>query len=203
MSYALLFGIMLLMPFVFENGYQDTPLQAGLRLAIIPIAISLVAPVSGLLFDRFGPRLPTLAGMIICGTSLVLLYFSLGEARADLLGIMIALGIFGMGQGLFTAANNAAIMAAAPADLIGEAGGLLNVTRAFGISLGIASASLVLSLSLKALGDTSGSTFQATSTDLLVASSYVVLFLILFAVAAAGASVLSTRRSASHSGPDT
>jgi nitrate/nitrite transporter NarK len=199
MSYALLFGVMLLMPFVFENGYQDTPLQAGLRLAIIPIAISLVAPVSGLLFDRFGPRLPTLTGMIICSASLVLLYFSLAEARADLLGVMIALGIFGMGH----AANNAAIMAAAPADLIGEAGGLLNVTRAFGISLGIAGASLVLSLSLKALGDTSGSTFQAAPADLLVASRDVGLFLILFAVAAAGASVLSTRRSASRSGQDT
>ncbi|MEE8100044.1 MAG: MFS transporter, partial [Hyphomicrobium sp.] len=69
MSYALLFGIMLLMPFVFENGYHDTPLQAGLRLAIIPIAISLVAPISGLLFDRFGPRLPTLTGMLTCAAA--------------------------------------------------------------------------------------------------------------------------------------
>ncbi len=60
MSYALLFGIMLLMPFVFERAYLDDPLAAGLRLAIIPVAISLLAPVSGILYDRFGPRLPTL-----------------------------------------------------------------------------------------------------------------------------------------------
>jgi EmrB/QacA subfamily drug resistance transporter len=193
MSYALLFGIMLLMPFVFENGYNDTPLQAGLRLAIIPIAISLVAPISGLLFDRFGPRLPTLTGMLICAAALIVLFFTLGEARADLLGVMIALGIFGVGQGLFTAANNTAIMAAAPADLTGEAGGLLNVTRAFGISLGIASASLVLSLQLEAIGDATGSTFHASPGDLLAASRVVVLCLIVFAAAAAAASVVGTQ----------
>ena len=193
MSYALLFGIMLLMPFVFENGYHDTPLQAGLRLAIIPIAISLVAPISGLLFDRFGPRLPTLTGMLICAAALIVLFFTLGEARADLLGVMIALGIFGVGQGLFTAANNTAIMAAAPADLTGEAGGLLNVTRAFGISLGIASASLVLSLRLEAMGDVSGSTFHAPPADLLAASRAVVLFLMAFAAAAAVASMVGTQ----------
>ena len=110
----------------FENGYGDSPLAAGLRLAIIPIAIGVVAPISGLLFDRFGSRLPTLTGMLTCAASLVLLYFALDGTRADLLGVMIALGIFGVGQGLFTAANNTAIMAAAPEDLSGEAGGLLN-----------------------------------------------------------------------------
>ncbi|MGI9403277.1 MAG: DHA2 family efflux MFS transporter permease subunit [Hyphomicrobium sp.] len=194
MSYALLFGIMLIMPFVFENGYQDTSLQAGLRLAIIPIAISLIAPMSGLLFDRFGPRLPTLAGMLTSAAALIFLYFALGDSRSGLLGVMIALSIFGVGQGLFTAANNTAIMAAAPADLTGEAGGLLNVTRAFGISLGIASASTVLSLQLEAISDVTGRTFDAAPADLLAASRGVVLFLILFAAAAAAASVVSTRR---------
>ncbi len=62
MSYALLFGVMLLMPFVFERAYLDDPLAAGLRLSIIPIAISLLAPVSGILYDRLGPRVPTLVG---------------------------------------------------------------------------------------------------------------------------------------------
>jgi hypothetical protein len=84
-------------------------------------------------------------------------------------------------------------MAAAPADLTGEAGGLLNVTRAFGISLGIASASLVLSLRLEAMGDVSGSTFHAAPGDLLAASRVVVLCLIVFAAAAAAASVVGTQ----------
>ncbi len=123
MSYALLFGIMLLMPFVFERAYLDDPLAAGLRLAIIPVAISLLAPLSGILYDRCGARIPTLAGMLVCAGGLVALYAALGQAGDGLLYVMIALAVFGIGQGLFTAANNSAIMAAAPPDLTGEAGG--------------------------------------------------------------------------------
>jgi nitrate/nitrite transporter NarK len=192
MSYALLFGIMLLMPFVFERAYLDDPLAAGLRLAIIPIAISLLAPVSGILYDRLGPRVPTLAGMAVCIGGLALLYVALEEARDGLPMVMIALAVFGVGQGLFTAANNTAIMAAAPEDLSGEAGGLLNVTRAFGISLGIASASTVLAWRLSAMGDASGGTMHVAPAVMLAASREVVLFLLLFAVAAALASARRT-----------
>ncbi len=193
MSYALLFGIMLLMPFVFERAYADDPLAAGLRLAIIPVAISLLAPVSGILYDRLGPRVPTLAGMAVCIAGLALLYAALGETRDSLPMVMVALGIFGVGQGLFTAANNTSIMAAAPADLSGEAGGILNVTRAFGISLGIASASTVLAWRLSALGVPGGSTVHVAPPVMLAASREVVLFLILYAIAAAIASAVPHR----------
>jgi EmrB/QacA subfamily drug resistance transporter len=196
MSYALLFGIMLLMPFVFERAYRDDPLAAGLRLAIIPIAISLLAPVSGILYDRLGARMPTLTGMGVCLAGLALLYVGLGETRDGLLMVMLALGVFGVGQGLFTAANNTAIMAAAPAELSGEAGGLLNVTRAFGISLGIASASTVLAWRLSAMGDPGGSTIDVAPAVMLAASRQVVLFLLLFAVVAAVASAVPEGRRA-------
>jgi EmrB/QacA subfamily drug resistance transporter len=190
MSYALLFGIMLLMPFVFERAYLDDPLAAGLRLAIIPVAISLLAPLSGILYDRCGARIPTLAGMLVCAGGLVALYAALGQAGDGLLYVMIALAVFGIGQGLFTAANNSAIMAAAPPDLTGEAGGVLNVTRAFGISLGIASASTVLAWRLSAIGDPGGSTVKVAPAAMLAAAREVVVFLLLFAVAAALASAL-------------
>jgi EmrB/QacA subfamily drug resistance transporter len=194
MSYALLFGMMLLMPFVFERAYLDDPLAAGLRLSIIPIAISVLSPASGILYDRFGPRLPTLCGMGVCAGGLCLLYFVLGRGDDDLLYVMIALGIFGVGQGLFTAANNSAIMAAAPAALTGEAGGLLNVTRAFGISLGIASASAVLTWRLAAMGTAGGGTLKVAPATMLAASREVVGLLLLYAIAAAAATAVPRRR---------
>ena len=51
--------------------------------------------------------------------------------------VMLALTVFGVGQGLFISPNNSAIVAAAPARLTGEAGGLLNVTRSLGVSVGV------------------------------------------------------------------
>ena len=65
-------------------------------------------------------------------------------APTSLPAVMLALAIFGIGQGLFISPNNSAIVAAAPAALTGEAGGLLNVTRSCGISIGIAAASSLL-----------------------------------------------------------
>src|SRR6202050_30645 len=46
-----------------ERGYGDSALTAGLRLTVIPVALGLVAPVSGALYDRLGPRFLTVLGM--------------------------------------------------------------------------------------------------------------------------------------------
>jgi hypothetical protein len=79
-------------------------------------------------------------------------------------------------------------------DLSGEAGGLLNVTRAFGISLGIASASTVLAWRLSAMGDAGGSTVNVAPATMLTASREVVVFLIFYALAAAAASAPQRHR---------
>lgn len=74
---------------------------------------------------------------------------------------MLALAVFGVGQGLFISPNNSAIMAAAPAQLTGEAGGLLNVMRSLGISVGIAAASALLSWRLAVLTGSGHNTLHA------------------------------------------
>ena len=74
---------------------------------------------------------------------------------------MLALAVFGVGQGLFISPNNSAIMAAAPAQLTGEAGGLLNVMRSLGISVCIAAASALLSWRLAVLTGSGHNTLHA------------------------------------------
>ena len=56
---------------------------------------------------------------------------------------------FGAGLGLFIAPNNHATINAAPANLSGVAGSLLNLTRILGTVAGVASASAVLSWRLQ------------------------------------------------------
>jgi EmrB/QacA subfamily drug resistance transporter len=47
MSYAALFGLMFLMPFIFVRAYGDSALAAGLRLSIVPVMLGLTAPLEG------------------------------------------------------------------------------------------------------------------------------------------------------------
>ena len=193
MSYAILFGLFFLMPFVLVRGYHDNVFVAGLRLAIVPVAIGLVAPISGALSDRLGTHLLTVLGMLICGASLILLYFTINGNAASLPAVMLAFAIFGSGQGLFASPNNSSIMAAAPPHVTGGAGGLMNVVRSIGMSIGIAGASALFSWRLETLTGRFANTLTATPSVLIDASHSVILLLFGFAAAAALISLVGVR----------
>jgi len=138
---AALFGLLFLMPFVLVRAYGDSTFAAGLRLTVIPVMLGAVSPLAGAFYDRLGARLLTVSGMLICVAALALLFAVLDGAPASLPAVTLALALFGLGQGLFLSPNNSAIMGAAPASLAGEAGGLINLVRCCGISVGVAAAS--------------------------------------------------------------
>ena len=184
LSYAMLFGLFFLMPFIFVRVYQDSIFVAGLRLCIVPMLLSVVAPIGGVLYDRIGARLPTVAGMLICAGAAVMLLAVLDGTRDGLPLVMLALAIFGIGQGLFISPNNSAIVAAAPASLTGEAAGLLNVTRSFGVSVGVAAASSLLAWRLAVLTGSGHNTLHVAAPDLLAASRDVVVMLGVLALVA-------------------
>jgi EmrB/QacA subfamily drug resistance transporter len=46
LSYAALFGLFFLMPFIFVRAYGDSILAAGLRLSIVPVMLALAAPTA-------------------------------------------------------------------------------------------------------------------------------------------------------------
>jgi hypothetical protein len=75
-------------------------------------------------------------------------------------------------------------MAAAPAGRTGEAGGLLNLLRALGCMIGIATASTALSWRLHALSGLSGKTLEIPPAIVLRAAAEVLWVLLLFAIAA-------------------
>src|SRR5260370_21138570 len=62
------------------------------------------------------------SGMAVCLAGLGVLHVFLDGSAANLPLVMLALAIFGIGQGLFISPNSGAIMATVPAELTGEAG---------------------------------------------------------------------------------
>jgi len=103
--------------------------------------------------------------------------------------LMAALALFGIGQGLFISPNNSAIVAAAPASLTGEAGGLINVMRSCGISVGVAAASALLAWRLAVLTGSGHNTLHAEAHELLEASRDVIVLLAGFAAIAGAMSL--------------
>jgi MFS family permease len=106
-----------LMSFLVIHGLTESPIVAGIHLAVIPIALGLVAPISGGIYRRVGARTMTTSAMGLCLGALVLLSRSLADRTASDFGVMGALMLFGAGLGMFIAPNNSATMAAAPEKL--------------------------------------------------------------------------------------
>jgi EmrB/QacA subfamily drug resistance transporter len=142
-SYVVLFGTLLAAPFLLERALHAGVVEAGATLAAMPVAIGVVAPVAGRAYERTGPRPLTVAGMALCSVAL------LAAARFHATpGVLAAeLVVLGAGIGLFTPANNASTMASVPRRSAGEASGLLNTARGLGTAVGLALATLLLSVS--------------------------------------------------------
>jgi EmrB/QacA subfamily drug resistance transporter len=139
LSYVILFGCLVAVPFHLVKELHVHALQAGLELSALPVALAIVAPLGGALRDRIGPRVPTGVGMALTAAGMGLLAASATSAVL----IAVALAVTGAGMGLFVAANNAATMFAAPVQRAGAAGGLLNMARGLGTAIGVALTSLV------------------------------------------------------------
>lgn len=139
LSYLVMFGVLFVVPFYLQRALHVGPARAGLELTLMPVVLGLTAPLAGRWADRFGARPLTVAGMAASAAALVGLAVA-GSTMTMLLG---SLALLGIGMGLFTPPNNAAIMAAAPRVQSGMAGGVLNMTRGLGTAMGLAFTGLV------------------------------------------------------------
>ncbi len=197
LAYAVTFGVFLLVPFDLERVQGDSPLLAGGLLTAVPVALGIVAPLSGAWSDRVGARLPTATGMLIAAAALVALALVAGGRDGALM--IPALLALGGGLGLFTPANNSAIMGSAPLGRLGVAGGVLNMMRSLGTSLGVAFAGTALAVTLQVLFGHGETTLTASPAQVAVAMRVALLCMAGLALLAG---VLSVPRGGSRSTAD-
>ncbi len=135
-TFVAIAGSTILLPFYLENMLGYSTRQTGLLLAVIPVVLGVVSPVSGSLSDRFGTRSISVVGL----TLLVFGYWAMSTLTAETtaVGYMLRLLPIGLGMGVFQSPNNSAIMGAVPRHRLGIASGLLSVTRTLGQTSGIA-----------------------------------------------------------------
>ncbi len=140
-SFLALFAVSFLMPFYLEQLRSFSTLQAGLLLTPVPVTLALIAPFSGSLADRIGSRWLTAGGLTIACLGLVLM--SQLNEHSSLFDMVWRMVLTSIGQGLFQAPNNSALLGSAPRHLQGSASGFLATARTIGQSLSVALAGAI------------------------------------------------------------
>src|SRR5436309_7161906 len=118
--------------------------------------LTIFAPLSGSLTDRFGSRWLAPLGLAIA--CLVLFLVSQIDTQSSTWDIIWRLAIIGGGQGLFQSPNTRTMMGAAPRNAQGEASGLLATGRVIGQSMSVALTGTVFA----ALGGATAGTLLAS-----------------------------------------
>ncbi len=119
------------------HGYdfESTPLWAGIYLLPATIGFLVAAPVAGSLSDRFGARPLAVGGMLLMAVTFIALL--LIPVNFEYWEFALLVFLNGVGGGIFTAPNTAAIMSSVPAAQRGAASGVRSTFFNAGSSLSI------------------------------------------------------------------
>lgn len=205
-SFVSMFFAALLIPFYLADVRGFGPEHIGLVMLASPLAMFVMAPISGWLSDRIGPVVLTMAGMAVTSAGLVLLS-RLGLTDSTV-SIAARLALLGLGSALFQSPNNSAIMGSAPPHKSGVTGGIIATVRNVGMMVGAAASASIFEArlaNLRALARVRGEIppppgFTPWQVD--YASAVSLTMLIGAAVAALGiiASAVRTGKLAAHKG---
>ncbi|HEY6364722.1 MAG TPA: MFS transporter, partial [Candidatus Binatia bacterium] len=139
----------LLMPFFLQLGMRLDPLHAGVLVMPTPLAMALLAPVTGWMSERFiSERLCSL-GLVISAVAFLGLSFLSAETTS--LTIIGWLSVLGFGMGLFQTPNNNLLMSSLPRQRLGVGSSFLAIVRSLGNSVGAALAATIVSAQLLAV----------------------------------------------------
>jgi EmrB/QacA subfamily drug resistance transporter len=130
-------GLSLILVLYLQGALLLSPLRAGIELVPFSLAFVTAGPLSGLLSDRYGPKIFVTSGILVGSVGLLL--FALLPEAASYPELVTAMVLSGLGGGMFAAPNLASIMNSVPAVRRGVASGmsslLFNVGSLLSISL--------------------------------------------------------------------
>ncbi|MFA7514023.1 MULTISPECIES: MFS transporter [Mycolicibacterium] len=115
--------------------FEVTPLWAAIYMLPITVGFLLAGPIAGWLSDRYGARPLTVGGMLLMAGSFIALVMIPVDFDYWVFAVLIFLN--GVGGGIFTAPNTAAIMSSVPPSERGAASGVRATFFNAGSSLSI------------------------------------------------------------------
>ena len=127
------------------RGYS--PLTAALLLIPLPLVSAVVGPLSGLLADHIGARIPATLGLLLQATALAWFITRISPIT-PYWELAVGLALMGLGGGLFWSPNTSAAMNSAARSRLGIASATLATLRqtgmvtSFAVALAVAAGSL-------------------------------------------------------------
>lgn len=164
-----------MVPFYLVDGMGYGATNAGVLITAMPMTMMIFAPFSGWVSDKFGPRIPASLGMALLSAG-IFMVGRLGSAPSAK-DIVPRLVLAGMGLGLFSPANNSAIMGSVPMHRQGVANGVVSTARQLGMMLGVSLSTAVFKTRYPfyiVLGE-AGATTAAAQDAFLVAAAIVLV----------------------------
>jgi len=131
-----LFSSVFLLPLFLQNLRGLSAFGAGLMLMPQALGAMVSMPISGRLYDKFGPRIPVLVGFLLMGFTTLWLY-NLDTTTPDA-AFRLNLFIRGLGMGFAMMPIMTFGLASVPVRLISQASSITNVSRTVFGSLGVA-----------------------------------------------------------------
>ncbi|MFF3375355.1 MFS transporter [Streptomyces sp. NPDC002680] len=133
-----------LAPFFLDQVLDRSAGTVAATVLAFPLAMGVCGPISGVLTDRWNPRLTMITGATVATVGLLLLLpLDEGWQPAD---VAWRLAVIGAGVGLFTAPNQTTLMSNAPKQMMATVGAGSSLIRQLGLSLGPALATLTWAL---------------------------------------------------------
>ncbi len=149
LNFFALYGVLFFISLFFQNVQGLDAVSAGLRLLPLIGVFAITSPYAGRITTRFGPRLPITLGLALTTVSLL----GLVGVQQDSSFWVLCPSLIGIGLGvaLVVVASTEAIVASAPVDEAGVAGGLQGIAVQLGGVLGSAILGSILAIRVQGI----------------------------------------------------
>lgn len=138
-----LFSIIFLLPLFLQNVRGLTALETGILMLPAVFGSIVTMPLAGRLYDRIGPKIPVVAGLIVMGAATYWMRVVDVTTPDNLLRLMLFVRSMGMGLAMMPVMTYA--LASVEQKMTAQASSIMNVSRTVFASLGIAIFATMLS----------------------------------------------------------
>jgi EmrB/QacA subfamily drug resistance transporter len=157
-----LFAVSFYLPQFLQNGQSLTPLNAGLLMLPQALAMAVLMPVAGRIYDLFGPRWPALIGLAFAAYGTYLLSgISVDMTRQD---VIIWTIVRAIGNGLAMMPIMTAGLNSLPSELTGYGSAINNIAQRVSSSIGLAGMGALVTTQSAQLSADQGALVQSDSS---------------------------------------